>query len=263
MGIGINGFGNLQDNLIKNYTDRSADVKNRKKDFGDYKDTFEHGTEPSATGAYDKKLSMVRNVEKTESDAPKLSERAQKLLDELKEKFGNTDFFVADYSSEEEASRILAGTEKEYGVLMTADELEKMAADEEYKDKIIGIIEQGQSTIDDFKNSLSEEELKSVKSVGFTVSDDGTMKFFAELQKQSEKNAERIEKAREERRAEEKDIKDRQHDRIEDRIDENEGRFPMVKRFVKADSIEELTSVLKDFLEAKDEEKPETIDLRA
>lgn len=259
MGIGINGFGNLQDNIIKKFTDRSAEAKNGKKEFGDYKDTFEHGIDQASAGAYDKKLSMVHNVEKSENSGPKLSERAQKLLDELKEKFGNTDFFVADYSSEEEASRILSATEKEYGVLMTADELEKMAADEEYKDKIIGIIEQGQSTIDEFKNSLSEEELASVKSVGFTVSDDGTMKFFAELQKQSEQNAERIEKIREERRSEEK----KTEENIEKKIDENEGRFPMVRRFVKADSIKELAEVLRDFLAAKEEKSAESIDVQA
>ncbi len=259
MGIGINGFGNLQDNIIKSFSDRSAGTKNVKNEFGNYKDTFEHSVDQAGAGAYDKKLGMVRNVEKSADQAPKLSDRAQKLLEELKEKFGNTDFFVADYSSEEEAGRILSGTEKEYGVLMTADELEKMAADEEYKNKIVGIIEQGQSTIDEFKNSLSEEELASVKSVGFTVSDDGTTKFFAELQKQSEQNAERIEKIREERRADEKEIKDNR----EKKIEEEEGRFPMVRRFVKADSIEELTSVLRDFLAAKEENAAGKIDLQA
>ncbi|MBR5377313.1 MAG: hypothetical protein IK139_08535 [Lachnospiraceae bacterium] len=259
MGIGINGLGNLQDGIVRSFADRPADTKDKKKEFGNYKDTFEHGYDPAAAASYDRKLNMIHNVEKTENSAPELSERAKKLLEELKERFGNTDFFVADYSSEEEASRILSGTEKEYGVLMTADELEKMAADEEYKEKIFGVIEQGQSTIDEFRNSLSEEELESVKSIGFTVSDDGTMKFFAELQKQSEKNAERIEKLREERRSEEKDIKDRQ----DKRIDEEEGKFPMVRRFVKADSIGELADALRDFLAAKEEATADRIDVQA
>lgn len=258
MGIGINGFGNLQENIVKSFSDRT-EIKNKKKEFDNYKDTFEHGYAPTGAGAYDKKLHMIHNVEKTENSTPELSERAKKLLEELKEKFGNTDFFVADYSSEEEAGRILSATEKEYGVLMTADELEKMAADEEYKNKIIGIIEQGQNTIEEFKSSLTEEEAASVKSIGFTVSDDGTMKFFAELQKQSEKNAERIEKIREERRSEKEEFKDNQ----EKRIDETEGRFPMVRRFVKADSIGELSEALRDFLEAKEEQTAESINVQA
>jgi len=260
MSIGINGFGGLQDKMLKNFVDKPADQSKEKKDFGNYRDTFEHGVGASAYGAYDKKLSMVHNVEKAEYSEPELSDGAKKVLEELKEKFGgNTDFFVANYSSEEEASAILSGTEKEYGVLMTAEELEKMAADEEYKNKMMGVIEQGQTTIEDFKDSLSEEELESVKSIGFTVSDDGTMKFFAELQKQSEANAERIEKIREERQENAEKLDEKKNDIIE----ESEGRFPMVRKFVKADSIEELSKVLRDFLDAKEEQKPESIDLQA
>ncbi len=260
MSIGINGFGGLQDKMLKNFVEKPADQSREKKDFGNFKDTFEHGVGASAYGAYDKKLSMVHNVEKAEYSQPELSDGAKKVLEELKEKFGgNTDFFVADYSSEEEASAILSGTEKEYGVLMTAEELEKMAADEEYKNRMMGVIEQGQTTIEDFKGSLSEEELNSVKSIGFTVSDDGTMKFFAELQKQSEANAERIEKIREERQENAEKLDDKKHDIIE----ESEGRFPMVRKFVKADSIEELSKVLRDFLDAKEEQKPESIDVQA
>ncbi len=260
MGIGIGGLGSLQDNMIKQIMDKPVDTGKEKKEFGNYKDTFEHGVDAAAYGAYDKKLSMVHNVEKTENEAPELSEGAKKVLEELKEKFGgNTDFFVADYSSEEEASSILSGTQKEYGVLLTAEELEKMAADEEYKNKMMGIIEEGQTTISEFKEGLSEEELESVKSIGFTVSDDGTMKFFAELQKQSEANAERIEKIREERQAE----ADKLQEQSDERLNESEGKFPMVRKFVKADSIEELNKVMRDFLDAKEEQKAESIDVQA
>ncbi len=37
MGIGINGFGNLQDNIIKSFSDRSAGTKNVKNEFGNYR----------------------------------------------------------------------------------------------------------------------------------------------------------------------------------------------------------------------------------
>ena len=42
MGIGINGFGNLQENIVKSLGDRPAEAKDRKKEFGNYRDTFEH-----------------------------------------------------------------------------------------------------------------------------------------------------------------------------------------------------------------------------
>ncbi len=262
MSIGVNGFSGIQDKFINSLVRNPADAEKAKKEHGEIKDTYEH-TEGSAAfpATYDKKLSMVHNTAKAEDDpTANLSEGAKKVLDELKEKFGgNTDFFVGNFSSDEEASQILSATEKEFGVLLTAEELEKMASDEEYKDKIVGVIEEGQGKINEFRESLSEEELSSVKSVGFSVADDGTLKFFAELEKQSEQHTERIEKAREERKEEEEKLKEAQ----DEKIDEEEGKFPMVRRFVKADSLEELAEVLRDFLEAKDENKPESIDLQA
>ena len=261
MSIGVNGFSGIQDKFINSLVKNPADADRVKKDRNEIKDTYEHTEGSSAYPAtYDKKLSMVHNVAKTEDDpAANLSEGAKRVLDELKERFGNTDFFVGNFSSDEEASQILSATEKEFGVLLTADELEKMAADEEYKDKIMGVIEEGQGKINEFKESLSEEELSSVKSVGFSVSDDGTLKFFAELEKQSQQTNERIEKAREERKESDEKLKEAQ----EKKIGEEEGKFPMVRRFVKADSLEELADVLRDFLESREENKPESIDLQA
>ena len=264
MGIGINGLGNLQDKFINSLASK-PDTGKAKKGYPDFKDTYEKSADNSVYGGtYDKNLSMVQNTKKTETEAPKLSEKAQKVLDELKSRFGdNTDFFVADFSSDEEASRILSNTEKEFGVLISADELEKMADDEDYKNQMMGVIEDGQGKINEFRDSLSDEELKSVKSVGFTVSDDGTLKFFAELQKQSEANSERIEKARQDRKDKAEKQQEEQDKKIEDNIDEKEGKFPMVKRFVKADSLEELADVLRDFLAAKEENKPESINVEA
>ena len=260
MGIGVNGFGSLQDRFINNLVKSPADNAKARKSGGEIKDTYEHSDNSSVNaGTYDKKLSMVQNTTKTEDPTANLSDGAKKVLDELKEKFGNTDFFVKDYSSEEEASEILSATEKEFGVLLTADELEKMAADDDYKNKIMGVIEDGQGKINEFKDSLSEEELASVKSVGFSISDDGTMKFFAELEKQSKAQAERIEKERQERREE----ADKTREDQDKKIEEEEGKFPMTRRFVKADSLEELTDVLRDFLQAKEEDQPENFDIQA
>ena len=260
MGIGVNGFGSLQDKFINNLTQKKpAETGKAKKTYGDVEDTFEHGRSEQVYGAaYDKKLSMVKNTDKAEDPTANLSDGAKKVLDELKEKFGgNTDFFVRNYSSEEEAKELLSATEKEFGVLLTADELEKMAADEEYKNKMMGVIEEGQGKINEFKESLSEEELGGVKSIGFTVSEDGTLKYFAELEKQSEKNAERIEKAKEERKEEAEKLKEK----LEDKGEDEEGRFPTINKFVKADSLDEITSALKDFL-AEKEEDPAAVDFK-
>ena len=47
---------------------------------------------------------------------PELSQGAKDLLSELQKKYGDMDFFVADYSSDEEAQRYLSGGIIDFGV---------------------------------------------------------------------------------------------------------------------------------------------------
>ena len=51
----------------------------------------------------------------------------------MQKKYGDRDFFVADYSSDDEAQRYLSRGSKEYSVLIEPELLEKMAADESVK----------------------------------------------------------------------------------------------------------------------------------
>lgn len=75
------------------------------------------------------------------SKQPELSQGAKDLLNEMQKKYGDMDFFVADYSSDDEAQRYLSRGSKEYSVLIEPELLEKMAADESVKEKYLGIIE--------------------------------------------------------------------------------------------------------------------------
>ena len=68
-------------------------------------------------------------------ESVELSDDAKDLLKRLKKKYGNMDFVVANYSSDEEAQRYLAGGTKDYSVLIEPEVLEKMAADEETEKK--------------------------------------------------------------------------------------------------------------------------------
>ena len=56
-----------------------------------------------------------------------LSTKAKALLDELKDKYTNMDFFVADFSSDEEAQSIMSAGTKDFSALFTGDELEKLS----------------------------------------------------------------------------------------------------------------------------------------
>ena len=151
--------------------------------------------EPQNTG----KKAKTERTEKTGKKQVQLSDSAKKLLEELKKKYGNMDFFVADYSSNEEAQSYLSRGSKQYSVLIEPDVLEQMASDEDTKNKYLGIIDGATEQIDEVKEQLSDDT-KNVKNMGFTVSKDGSVSFFADLEKSSEMQRERIEKAREEKR---------------------------------------------------------------
>lgn len=147
--------------------------------------------------------------EKAKNTEPaKLSRGAQKVLDELKKKYSNMDFMVADFESSDEAKDILSRGNKDFSVLFSTDELEKMAADEDYKEKNIGRIDDAV----DFSNRINQQfglgkadDSVEVKQVGVSFDSNGTMTYFAELEKSSEKQRERIEQSRE-KNAEEKKV---------------------------------------------------------
>lgn len=147
------------------------------------------------------KTEKVKKENKTEKAQLNLSERAKDLLEELKKKYKNMDFFVADYNSKEEAAAYLARGNKEYSVLIEPELLEKMAADDAVKEKYTGILEDSTNQLNEMKKQLGEQE-EEVKHIGITVGKDGTVTYFANLEKMSEKQREHIEKIREENKEE-------------------------------------------------------------
>lgn len=147
----------------------------------------------------------VREVTAKENTV-ELSLAAKDLLKELKEKYGNTDFIIANYETDEEAASYLARGTKQYSVLLSPEELEEMAADEDKKNENLAILDDALAKLDEIKNQLGEKG-EEVKRLGIAIGDNGELSFFAELEKVSEKQRERIEKNREEKKAESKEAK--------------------------------------------------------
>ena len=90
------------------------------------------------------------------SKQPELSQGAKDLLNEMQKKYGDRDFFVADYSSDDEAQRYLSRGSKEYSVLIEPELLEKMAADESVKEKYLGIIDDARNKISEVKDEVAK-----------------------------------------------------------------------------------------------------------
>jgi len=177
-----------------------------------------------------------------------LSDGAKKILDELKEKYGeNTDFFVANYSSDEEAQDYLSRGTKEYSVLIEPELLEEMARDSEAKEKYMGIIENGTKQLDEMKEELAKTGKDGdVKNIGFSVNRDGSLSFFAQLEENTKAQAERIAEKRE-KNAEKAA---REEEKRNERLRGKKGDFAkeqVKKATVKADSAEELIEKIKNF----------------
>jgi len=144
--------------------------------------------------SYNNKVQVASN----DNDEVKLSDKAKDLLKELRQKYGNIDFMVASYNTDEEADSYLSRGTKEFSVLIDPEELEKMAGDEDRKNKNIGIIEEATGTLSTMKEKLGDKK-DEVKNIGISIGKDGSVSYFASLEKLSEKQKERIESQKEDK----------------------------------------------------------------
>lgn len=197
------------------------------------------------------KTMRAGDAEKTGAKQVQLSDSAKALLEELKKKYGNMDFFVADYSSDEEAQSYLSRGSKQYSVLIEPDVLEQMAADDNTKNKYLGIIDGATEQLDEITEQL-DSDAENVKNIGFTVSKDGSVSFFADLEKSSAKQRERIDEAREEKRVRKKEEEKRaEKEKWERRMAERAksdyawSSADLKRTTVQADSIDELVKKIR------------------
>lgn len=147
--------------------------------------------------------SAGRSNETANTKPVELSREAKNLLKELQQKYGNMDFIVGNYETDEEVAAYLARGTKEYSVLLGAEELEEMAKDASVKKEYMDKIEGARNQLAYMKTQL-EASGENVKNMGVTFEKDGTTTLFASLEKMSEQQKERIEDAREAKRAEQK-----------------------------------------------------------
>lgn len=180
-----------------------------------------------------------------------LSDKAKKLLDELKKTYSNMDFIIADYETDEEAAEYLSRGSKEFSVLIDPETLEAMAADEETKNKYIGILEDSVGQLKDIKDQLGEDG-DEVKRIGISVGKDGQVSYFAELEKAGERQKEFIDSIRESK----KEAKTEQEKKAQEELAAHERTK---KTTVSASSIEELLEKIRsvDWDQIKSEERPE------
>lgn len=163
-----------------------------------YQSNYYEGAKKSREKERTDKSGQAAKAGKT-GQTKELSVKAKRLLEELKRKYKNMDFMVADYDTEEEAASYLSRGMKEYSVLFDADELEKMAEDETVKEQNLKVLDGVADKFADLKEQLGDAA-KDVAHLGIVIDNSGKVSYFAELEKNSERQREWIEKTRAEKK---------------------------------------------------------------
>ena len=223
--------------------------------YGAYQNSYYANTVSSKNAQRAKNSDKTDKADKSEkkNSNVQLSDNAKKLLEELKKKYSNMDFVIADYETDEEAAELLSRGSKEYSVLIDPETLEAMAADEETKNKYIGILEDSVNQLKGVKEQLKEDGDNDVTRVGISIGKDGQVSFFAEMMEGAgERQKEFIERTREAN-------KEARTEREKKAQEELAAQERTKKTTVTASSIEELLEKIKavDWSQIKSEEKPE------
>ncbi len=169
-----------------------------------------------------------------------LSDAAKNLLQELREKYGDMEFSVAQWSTDEEQDYYAGLTDKAYSVLINPELLEKMATDPAAREEYEAIISGAGDKFDTVKEELGEDAEK-VKGFSVTMDKDGNVSYAVKLLKDMEESS-RVDKKTEQERIEEKraDRKKAEKERQEKVVQKKQETEK-----VEASSIEELIKAIK------------------
>ncbi len=256
--FGVGGINN------KSGKSGKADVKGAY----DIKDTFESTidkAELEKRRALDKKVQIQQNAadpyeqyginrETGIQNGIELSDKAKAVLEELKEKYGNIDFFVADNVSDEDASGIMSAGTREFSVLIDPDTLEAMAEDDTVKEKYMGIIDDSTQQLASISKEL-EENGQEVESLGVKIDADGVATFFAKIKESNENYKKQVEAEKEaqaeaakkaEKKAKDREEQDERLEALRDRPPVKEEPQPRTAEITAA-SAEELLEKIKNF----------------
>lgn len=169
------------------YTGKGLNKNLKLQSDGKKKDVEYVGTKES--GKTNNKLS-------TENEK-KLSKKAQDFLKKLKKEYGDYDFFVGNET--DDLREIAKGGNKEFSIIFSSDELERMADDEKYAEEkmqgVEGAVQMSRKIMEEngFFSTFDKENSKGglVNKIGISIDDNGTMKIFAELEKVNENQRKR------------------------------------------------------------------------
>ena len=149
------------------------------------------------------------NAAEVKSSEYKLSDKAQKYLDKLRKDYGDYDFVIADAG--DDLKGLMKQSSKEFSVVFSSEELEKMADDEKFAAKQMKHVDTAVNMSKRICAEFGYERMfgkdgngASLKSVSVTFDDKGITSMFAELERSTADRNAQMQKQIEEKRAEDK-----------------------------------------------------------
>ena len=188
-------------------------------------------------------------VDISQKNEGKLSNKAKEYLKSLREKYGDYDFLVGNGT--DDLKTLSKSGSKEFSVIFSNAEIEKMAADEKYAAEkmqgVEGAVKMCRRICEENGYVSAFDAMKAgngtVNKIGIVTDDNGNMKFFAELEKSSDKQKERIEKYREKKAEERKEAEKKASKKSPY---EKEDKDSVKRTTVEAGSMEELIEKIKN-----------------
>lgn len=220
-------------------------------------DTYEHGTQVKKAG-YEKPKSVESKYKALDSnkvqEGIKLSDKAQKLLEELRKKYGNMEIAVAEWSTDDEQDYYASLTDKQYSVLLNPELLEKMAADDSVRAQYESVLDNAGKSMETMKSELGADADK-IKSFSITIDAEGNTKYAVQLIKdmtEKSKNDKKVsESDKQQERLEEK--------RAEKKEQEKKRQEKLETEKIEANSLEELIAAIKEKLNPTEQSEKITI----
>ena len=139
------------------------------------------------SGKYENKThkeALKAENNKTTIGNPKLSDTATSYYEELKSKYSDVEFVLVDNDNLEAAKQYTSSlvSDKSMIVLISADEVEKMATDTNVRAQNETLIDDAKAQMPDLLKQLKETGA-DVKSFGMEFNKDGSVSYFALLDK--------------------------------------------------------------------------------
>lgn len=198
------------------------------------KKDFEKNDKISSTKDNERTAAVkTNNISKT--NEAKLSSTAQKYLENLRKQRGDLDIFVGN--STDDLKALAKSGSKEFTVIFSNAEIERMATDEKYAAErmrmVDGTLRMSEAINEKYgyERGFGKQKDVDITKIAIVFDEDGSTKIFAELEKMSKQQRENIEAAREKRAEEKKAAK---------RKDEQKENESVKRIMVSASSMDEL-----------------------